>query len=462
MENTKSYLQNMHWVLLLGIACGIPDFLLPLLPADAVYIMGPLKAGLTHLILFLSLGLVTSQWRASMIAWIARLSMHLINLWLFRLEEINVQILFLFQLLEPLPVVLFVGLVSGWKKTGIVYLLGFVTQQMIDQGTWGYGFYTLMANFLSFDQYHGYYKYYTFVYRAASIITWVILICELLNFRNGKAVFNQLRRLNPSNSYPKTGTVVSFWGLKTTLWLSMITGPMVISEYVFFKKYGNGLGDSDRPYFVYAQETFYNLLTPFTILCWFIFLVFTGWLVRKLLLEFIISYNISSKLIYWCSLLPVIGIAVLTVSSLESKQQSSKTEKFVSWQQLSKSSNLSATALVIALLLVQLFIYIKWGNNVLSFGAFASILLLLWVTKDITGFYVNQALNGIALLTIAGSIFFTTWEDNIPAFIAAVLLLQLTFTGWLLPLYHPNEFEFVPPDEVVTENGEFHLFPPMK
>jgi hypothetical protein len=219
------------------------------------------------------------------------------------------------------------------------------------------------------------------------------------------------------------------------------------------------------PDFEVARLEVYHMLMPVMTVGWVLFVVMLGWYLRKMLLEYIVTYDLGSKMKYWCSLLPLIGTVVLFISSQDAKPLPVNDERALAWQKFTKDDNQSVFIISIALLMAQFFLFALTGNAGMATLAVISIFLFIWSTKKITGFYIFQGLNAFGLVMMG----FLLQNDEVRVrpdsemivVFTVYMLLQITFACWQFAVFHHKEFEY---DIQLKsdDNEEFHLFPPIK
>lgn len=457
MENNKAYLQRIHWVFLVAVPAAV-------LFSYAGYWLGEFKSTessfyfyllrnfIPGLFFYLALGVCTNKWKATAIAFGLYAAACAMEAYALNPGKFDLPASILIFFFNNVPIVLFLLIAYGWdRKLATCYLFAMVLSYVLFSG-----FYT--AQGLG-QQVEGFIhispkaeQVITVFTGTASLVCGVIFMCELMNYMQGKTVGNKTRLLNLGNDYDPLQTWISFWSLKTLIWITLIGCAQQIGNYTMYFR-SSFMGDSD----INKYMLFITLVTLLTGICAAMLL---GWYLRKFMIESMITYNSDSKFLYWFSLLPVVGIFAFIISQFDSKKQVKHSDKVASIGQFAASSTTSVTAVFFILLCARLFFRLISGDaTYLVISLFISVLLFAWMINHRLGFYVNMLLN-LALLAGGMIVLFTT-EIRAAGIglLFGLVLLNLTHLVLLYPVYHFHDFEYIPaedPDK--ADNKEFHLF----
>jgi hypothetical protein len=460
MENNKAYLKNIHWVLLIAVAASLLSVyshrwmtgLFSYSSRAPLFIL----AALSSLLLYTALVIVTFKWKEALIAWGAGLLLSAIKFFLLSPADFNLPVNALLFLLSPVPLFIFLALQVGWQKKllGIYFLL--LAAMRIST----LSFYAPMGisealQIFTFEP-ESPRKIYSVISQTASFIFLFIVINELLNYARGKNYTGKAVLLNLGNDYSRINSLLTFWILKTTLIVLLAGSTSAISNYLKIPFRGM-FQASHKPL---SQFLFYTGIID--ILSFTAIALFLSWYLRKFVLESLITYNIPSKLLYWLTLLPLIGFFVFLAAQSGNEKQEGYNEKVTTIGRLAASSSVAVTTVFFIVFIIRLLLRIGGGDTLLIFSLIISVILFTCMMFYKTAFYVSI---GLTLLVLAGITAGIIWSriteasgENLPLlfFLFLFNLVQLIF---LFPVYHFDQFRYIPGENPDPEPGEEQLLP---
>jgi hypothetical protein len=411
------------------------------------------RTGVLTLLFYASLGIVTRRWREAAIACFAAMMLQLLQHVTGSIDRPLAEDL-LFFIVDPLPDVLFLGLLCGVKKKlWVAYPLLLVAFNIFYTG-----FYSLdsvsigVADFIPVSP--GIQRIAGIFTGAAAMVCTIIFLCELIHYMQDKADISKTTVLNLNNDYDKQGGIITFWVVKTMLWLFILSAWFYIDDYIrYFSAWRN---DNE---FITGNEFRFYLITGFiNLLAHIAGALLMAVYIRKFLLEYFITYDIKSKFLYWFSLLPVAGFLSFLVMQMDAGKQVKHSEKLASLGRFAASSSTSVTGVFFFLIFLRLIMRIAEGEATFIISLIISILLFVWMTVDKTGFYVNMLLNLVLLIAGVFVVFATSITGEYFGLLFGMVLLNSVHLILLYPVYHIDDFRYVPAEDPDPSEREFHLF----
>jgi len=263
----------------------------------------------------------------------------------------------------------------------------------------------------------------------------VLLMCELLNYAAGKANGFQSRIINPGNDYNKlTGTII-FWTLKTFIYLSVLGCIRMLKSYIgFFSDYYDGSYSFLKWYYLFSF-----IMTTFILLA-------AAWYLRKFLLEFFLTYNFSSRFLYWSLLLPVIGFFVWLVMLADSDRQPEYKQRKKTMEDFAGSSPNGIIVIFIIAIALRLLVSFMAGHTGAVFTNLITGLFFWLLVSSRTGYYINLYMNFLLLVAFVMLPFFHI-EKDIASIVFPLLLLNTVQLVLIYPAFHFDAFSYTSYDE---------------
>lgn len=457
MENNKAYLRNIHWVFFIAIAHGLvyvffQSWLIRQFEFSnrtPFYIASVLYA----LLFYTALGCLTSKWKEALIACGISLLPTTID-FLFLPASFNLTVRITSFLFGPLPLLLFIALQTGWQKklVGTYFLLLAAT------GIFSLGFYApgneALRSFsgpsLNFD------TLLSLGLWMAVFVFQVIVVGELLNYLRGKHNAGSTVLLNLGNDYSKPNNLITFWVLKTMLIVLFLGSARAMDSYI-------KISARDYSFFKHKDANeFYLYTSVIHTLSFVAIALFLAWYLRKFVLENFITWNVQSKFLYWLSMVPVIGFIVFVLLQLDNPKQHRYSNKVATIGSFASGSTAAITTIFFIGLFIRLIMRISDGDITFIVSLILSVLLFIWLMADKTGYYVSLGLVALALfiIIVAGFWLRTTGDlgEEFPL-VFALLLFNLVQLILIFPVYHFDQFEYIPAEDPHPEPVGEHLFP---
>lgn len=458
MENNKAYLQRIHWVFL---TCAVYALLIIFIDPWA---RETFETGLTYyiildvlrqLVFFVGLYVVTLKLKEVGIAFGVAMLLYTAD----RLTGMGFELTqrLIFFILTPLPLLVFFALQTGWNKKLVLYYFfilliseGFAASYFTPNGM------NSIARALSREPSNFFQVLSVFCTITAFQTFRVIIICEMINYIKGKTYTKRSTLINLGNDYNKLNSIIAFWSSKVALYMVIIGGAAGLN---FILEMINR-----EHYFTQVNEDvprFYLYIGGISVLSFICMALFAVWYVRKLIIETFINFSISSKLVYWLCVLPIIGIFAFAIAQADSTRQKKHSDKLNTMGLFAGSSTAFITGLFFFILFVRFIIRIVDGDPTYIISLGLSLLLLLWVMTSKTGYYVSLVLAGLALLavTIASFIVSSGSIQGELALFFGLLLLNVVQLIFLYPVYHFEEFEYIPAEDPDAPKVPETLFP---
>lgn len=460
MENNKAYLQRIHWVFLIyAIFSLLIIFIDPLAREEfgegQTYFI--ITDVLRTLVFFAGLYAATLKLKEVGIAFVVAMTLYAAD----RLTGMDFDLTegLIFFLLTPLPLLIFFALQTGWnKKLWLYYVLLLLFVQGFGVSHFAPNGMASIAMALSREPTTFFQDVSVFITVAALFTFRVIIICETINYAKGKTYTNRSTLINLGNEYNKLNSIITFWSSKVALYLIIIGGAAGLN---YMLEIINGSN-----YFIPANDgvsKFYTYTAGIAILSYICMALFAVWYVRKLIIETFINFGINSKLMYWLSVLPVIGIFVFAIIQADSTRQQKHSDKLNTMGQFAGSSTAFITGLFFFILCVRFIMRIVAGDSTFIISLGISLLLLIWIMSSKTGYYVSLVLAGLGLLAVTIASFVITTGDrdtySLLAVFFGLLLLNVVQLIFLYPVYHFEEFQYIPAEGPHAEQVPETLLP---
>ncbi len=443
MENNKAYLKKIHWVFLIGFVSVLLEIFLKkwfesVSSGRTAYII---LYSISFSCLYASLGIATSKWKETAIAWgIEVLIYYAFQLFLFDEESLyNVYIRFVYFILYSFPIVVFFALQYGWTKKLISIYFACIALSCVSSLSF-YAHEAIKTAVRSFRDYpDAGMNFFIGLSKTAGTVFTIICLCELNNFMLGKKDTWKTALLNPGNEYSKLNSLITFWMMKVML-LIIVAGA---GYYIY-----NYLGSITNTYRLTNGNTiqlrqYYHIIGIIYILSFVATTLMFVWYLRKFLLEYFISYNISSKFLYWISLFPFIGSFVFAILQLHDTKQGVYEEKVHTIGNFAASSSTAITTIFIIIYFLRLIFRIEGGNGIFIASIIASFLLFFWFISDRTGYYVILGLTMLVLAGLLVVIFIGHWETPVIPLAFSLFLFNIIQLVLTFPVYHFEEFEYI-------------------
>jgi hypothetical protein len=272
---------------------------------------------------------------------------------------------------------------------------------------------------------------FSFVVSVTEQIMIVVLMCELLNYAQGKSKGFQTRLINPGNEYNKLNASVIYWSFKSFLYVSILgcLGKTITYIDVFNNHDKYILSFVKWPYLITL------LFTPF-------FLFALAWYLRKFLLEFFISYNFTSRFLYWFLLLPGLGFLAWLVILTDSNKQTAFKQRQQSIEKFSADSSFSIVVVFTVLIILQFILSIAAEQWQVIFPLIVTAVFFAMMVISRTGYYFNLWFNFVVLAIFTIFLVIGTKKDITPLFYPLVLLntVQLIL---IMPAFHFGAFNYI-------------------
>jgi hypothetical protein len=477
MENNKAYLQKMPWVFLLGILNTAAVYLIyPWLydPSKGYTAPGMLE-NIAYLLLpsmiYVSLGIITSKWKEAAIAYAVFLVINSVYIFVFTPNGASTDAVIKFTLttrlimffIYPIPIFVFIVLQTGlvkrlWMLYPIIFFLflafsldSYTTQSMQP-----------VAYFFSSDMRDIALAIFSFLVKVAFFVIEVLAVCEMVNIGNGKTYTNKPTLLNLGNEYDsKLSNILTFWALKLCLLMVILGSAAAFTQILQLMErdsYFTGNNADLRKYFIYTS--FFSAVS-FACLA-----IFIAWYIRKFLLEVFVSYGIHSKFLYWFSFLPLLGFFGFLVVQLENIKHEKYNQKVSSIGTFAASSTAGVTGIIFFFLGVRLIMQMVAGDPAYIVSVIISGALFVWLMASTTGYQVSIWLAGVGLffMILIGLLSKTTSSSTQETYglMYALILANLVSLIFIYPVYHFEEFQYMPsedPQPIAPGDPEFSLFP---
>lgn len=467
MENNKSYLQKIHWVFLIGAVYALfrlyiwPEFFLNT-SVEAQYQY--LFTGAFNLGLFYSaLGVITSKWKEAAIAFGTALAIILVEAFTLKLSY-NLTSRLVLLLVYSVPPFIFVALQTTVKeKLWQLFIITFFLSLAFSLSFYSQMSMKPVVNLLSNGP--GYFIGFFLIFTSATcfFVFEIIAICEVINYMQGKNYTNKATLLNLGNDFNKLNSILTFWAVKVATFMIIISAAAALNNYIILT------GESRQYEFLYNQDPgllkYYQYTGILNAVSFAGLALFAAWYLRKFLIETFISYGIHSKFLYWLSLLPVIGFLTFLIVQFDTTKRNRYHEKMDSLGSFASSSTTAVTGVFFLLIIIRLLLRLTDGDRSSIIGLGIAILLFIWMISSKTGYYAGMIITALGIVTVTVLSFVMDSGSELTgsfAVLYGLLLLQLVQLILIYPVYHFEEFQYIPaedPDLAIKPEGETQLFP---
>lgn len=466
MENNKSYLQQIHWIALLGCVVAI-FFLCPfwgILRFEDFSKYARYNTMAIVLLPFIGLGIATKKWKEAGIA----LGATLLVFYFAPVKQRWGQPLppgIYPYIVYPLTLLLFVAQVAGFnKKTLLAYPVCVLSFFLM------FGIRDLRGGFLRTvdirDIHDDKWVLIGFsVLLIAAFVTQIIMICEAIRYAQGKADFTKNRIIDLGNDFSKGNAWLAFWCIKGTIWKLMINflelSSHIIDKSHTEKRYGSsGSGQAIAFNYIHTESSI-NLF------CWIAAGLLLAWYLRTLVLEIFFTYDLRSKLLYWVLLLPVIGSIALAFSLGSARRQTVYAEKVNNIGHFVAAGH-KPVSIFFGSIMAIWFLLNLVSNNLNGIIWMVPFVLYFGMISDEKGYSVNLVFNLVCLVAsciIAPMV--SGWDPQTTALVLTLIWLATVHAIYIFPAIHFKEFEYTPAEDPtvglhIDSSGETHLFPAAK
>lgn len=273
-----------------------------------------------------------------------------------------------------------------------------------------------------------------------SLVTHFLLLCELVNYGQGKTAGYRPRLLNPGNEYSKlTGTLV-FWSLKIFILLSIIGCPFTLETFARYT--------SVEEYSYLSSMSFLKWYYLLSILSTIPLMFCAAWYLRKFLMEYFMTWQHTSRLLYWFLLLPVVGFFAWLVMLADSDKNHSFAQRKKTLGDFSSSSKNGIITVFLILLGIRLLITLTNGPSSTVITVVLSAALFFAMVSSRGGYYFNFYLNILVMAALLLILLFGKGAggDYILLFYPIILfnVLQVIL---IFPALHIEAFEYISYEE---------------
>jgi hypothetical protein len=245
--------------------------------------------------------------------------------------------------------------------------------------------------------------------------------------------------------YDKAGTIITFWIYKTGLLLIALGAAINMKFFLHFD-------------FTSLQNENYNQYIKISgalSLAGSIGLtIFGAWYIRKLLLEYFITYNVQSKTLYWLAIIPFLGfLSFLFMETKQVNQQNYK-GKVRSISNFAGSSTIAVTIIALVPLILCLVFGITGATPFVYISLAIVCLLFTVMTFSRAGYYFTAIIIFLALVAVLVAAYLSASTIEELSSYYFLLLIGLGQLIMFLPLYHFNKFFYTPAEDPEPETDE--------
>jgi hypothetical protein len=453
MKNNTAYLKNIHWVTILAAAYGLFSIYLAPLFYDlfkedkAVYgsiILSVFYLGFTYA----GIGVVTSKWKEILVAFIVAEALFLIYILTPVANTTLKPILYFFVI--PIPLTIFICQLIGWdKRIVIVYLGVFLAGLSLTISSFENGAIFRLTRALT-SRHEIWRDLLHLLITIATKVFHVIFICELLNYLRSDTKKPKPLLLNLGNEYGKLNSFIAFWVMKTTLLLIAMgtAGYLRVITEATSHRYSSYRTSNE------GWETYLMIVGIFSIAGAILLALFTAWYLRKLLLEYFITYDIRSKFLYWLALVPFIGFLSFLFMETNQVKQRNYNQKVESIGNFAASSTTAISVIAFIFFFIRLVARLSNTGSAVLLSVVLATLLFTWMIYSHIAYYFNAVVIFLGLAAILAYTFITSYLAEEMALYFALLVLALSQLILLLPVYHFDKFFYTPAENPEQESGE--------
>jgi len=339
----------------------------------------------------------------------------------------------------------FISLLVGWKKKIILlYLAIFLAKIIFLQSLYVSGVVHAVNIILRVNNEAWGYLI-KMISHFTALIFYTIMICELLNFMRSDSKRPDTLLLNLDNEYNKTGSFIGFWVYKTGI-LMIALGASTFIRLYFRSDY---LWTQNKDYIDYIL-----ISGAISIIGSIGLSLYSAWYLRRLLLEYFITYNVRSKFLYWLAIVPLLGVlSFLFMETKQVKPQNYK-EKVNTIEKIAGSSTLAITIISFFILLLRYILELS-GNSLQVYFTLAIIsLLFTWIIFSRIGYYIT---GGIILASMVGILYKSNtaihFDEEWMAYYG-VLVIGLSQLVMFFLVYHFSKFFYTPAEDPDPESAQ--------
>jgi len=255
--------------------------------------------------------------------------------------------------------------------------------------------------------------------------------------------------LNLGNEYGRLNGFIAFWVMKTSLLLLAIGTANYLRILTESNSHRFGYDNTSDEYRTYLLTVGILSIVGAVLLA-----LFTAWYLRKLLLEYFISYNVQSKFLYWLALVPFLGfLSFLFMETNQSKQQNYN-EKVASLGNFAASSTTAISAIAFIGMFLRLVFRLSNTDGTVAISVVLACLLFTWMIYSQVAYYLNAIVILLALIAIIVYTLISRYiVDDLVGFFA-LLVIGLAQLVLFLPIYHFDKFFYTPGENPEPETGQ--------
>jgi hypothetical protein len=452
MKNNTAYLKNIHWVALLATAYGLFSiYVSPWLYGffkgeNAVYasiILSVFYFGITYA----GIGMATSRWKELIISFIVAEALFITYFFAPGNETGMKAIIYFFII--PVPLTIFICQVIGWDKRVIIVYLGIMLAGLVlTMTSFENGAFFRLTRLLRTG--HSIWTdLLTLLYIMTTKVFHVIIICELLNYLRSENKKPKPLLLNLGNEYNRLNSFIAFWVMKTALLLIAFgsAGYLRMIMESTSRRYG-GFGNDNEGWKNYIMTVGIVRITGSILLA-----LFTAWYLRKLLLEYFITYDVRSKFLYWLALVPFIGFLSFLFMETNEEKQRNYNQKIESMGNFAASSTAAISTIAFILLFLRLVVRLSNTGPGVVLSIVLATLLFTWMMYSQVAYYLNGVVILLAMAAILVYSFMTSYAPEEMLMYFALLIFGLTQLILSLPVYHFDKFFYTPSENPEPEEA---------
>ena len=450
MENNKAYLNKLPVIFLItlaGVVAQVFLFSKRIGDQDDIRLNLIFNQATHFIILFVGLGFVLNKWKQAIISLGAAIAIMSIGFFLFESKTFGdsstgqVIGFIMGELLYTLPGIIFFMLskIPSKKIVSIIIVLfilrGISAIYYIPESI------NRLKDILDIDLVR-YKNYISVAVFTCLHIFRILFYCELQNYIDAKEMKWHPRLLNPANVYEKLSATIVFFSVKVFMIALTIGLAFQLYNSDFFRR-----EEGDSFYKVYYYSNMLEVLFGVVVM------FFAAWYLRKFLLEYFITYNITQKFTYWLTLLPGIGF-IAWLFCLQNERAKNFSEKVDSINSFAGSNTQAITAIIVIVMCLRLLFGLAGeAAGVNMFAGIFSLIFFAWFINQRSGYYFNLYLSLALLLVII--VVMLGWPDRkylaVFSIIFALLLFNAVQLLLIYPVYHFEDFSYLNDGEQTPE-----------
>jgi hypothetical protein len=448
MINNTAYLRRIPWIIPVGIAYGLALIFFSPWLFQRLDSQNELALVITNVvyytIAYTAFGIVFRKWKELSISFSIDVVIVILYAYLFT-EGSGIRWIF-YYLVVPIPLTVFISLQAGWQKKSLLIYLGVLLGKIIFLQS----FY--VAAILNTDYFQNYLpseigeRILQMISQVTAMVFYVIMICELLNFMRNDSKKSETLVLNLENEYNKTGAFIAFWIYKTGL-LMIAIGAATYLKYILYS-------------FNYAasQNVDYNsymrISGALSIIGSIGLTLFGAWYLRRLLLEYFITYNIQSKFLYWLAIIPFFGFLSFLFMERNQVNQQNYKGKVTTIGNFAGSSTTAITIISLAPLILCLVLGLTGATPFVYISLAIVCLMVILMIFSRAGYYVSAIVIFLALVTVFVVAYLSKTIIEELSIYFFLLLIGLGQLVMFLPIYHFNKFFYIPAENPEPETDQ--------